>query len=26
VALETGGWLVGDTVNIAIEVEIIKQG
>ncbi|OIO94701.1 MAG: polyisoprenoid-binding protein [Anaerolineae bacterium CG2_30_64_16] len=26
VALETGGWLVGDTVNIAIEVEIIQQG
>ncbi len=25
VALETGGVLVGDTVNIAIELEIIKQ-
>jgi len=24
--LETGGWLVGDTVNIAIDVEIIQQG
>jgi len=25
VALETGGWLVGDVINIDIEVEIIKQ-
>jgi polyisoprenoid-binding protein YceI len=25
VALETGGWLVGDTININIELEIIKQ-
>lgn len=24
-ALETGGWLVGDEVNIEIEVELIKQ-
>lgn len=24
VALETGGWLVGDTINIDIELEIIK--
>ena len=26
VALETGGVLVGDTVNISIELEIVKQG
>ena len=26
VALETGGVLVGDTVNISIELEIMKQG
>jgi polyisoprenoid-binding protein YceI len=26
VALETGGVLVGDTINISIELEIIKQG
>lgn len=25
VALETGGWLVGDEVNITIEAEIVKQ-
>jgi polyisoprenoid-binding protein YceI len=25
VALETGGWLVGDTINIDIEVEAVKQ-
>jgi polyisoprenoid-binding protein YceI len=25
VALETGGWLVGDEINISIELEIIKQ-
>lgn len=25
VALETGGWLVGDEINISIEVEIIQQ-
>ena len=25
VALETGGWLVGESVNINIELEIIKQ-
>ncbi len=25
VALETGGWLVGDTIHIAIEVEIVRQ-
>jgi len=25
VALETGGWLVGDEVNISIELEIVKQ-
>ena len=25
VALETGGWLVGDTINITIEAEIVKQ-
>jgi len=25
VALETGGWLVGDGVNISIELEIVKQ-
>jgi polyisoprenoid-binding protein YceI len=25
VALETGGWLVGDEINIDIEVELIKQ-
>jgi polyisoprenoid-binding protein YceI len=25
VALETGGWLVGDEVKIDIELEIIKQ-
>lgn len=25
VALETGGWLVGDTININIELEIVKQ-
>jgi hypothetical protein len=25
VALETGGVLVGDTVNIQIEAEIVKQ-
>jgi polyisoprenoid-binding protein YceI len=25
VALETGGWLVGDTITISIELEIIKQ-
>ena len=25
VALETGGWLVGEKVNIAIELELVKQ-
>jgi polyisoprenoid-binding protein YceI len=25
VALETGGWLVGEMVNISIELEIVKQ-
>jgi len=25
VALETGGWLVGDDVNINIELEIVQQ-
>ena len=25
VALETGGWLVGDTININIELELVKQ-
>lgn len=25
VALETGGWLVGDTIKVNIEVELIKQ-
>ena len=25
VALETGGWLVGDEMNIGIELEIVKQ-
>lgn len=25
VALETGGWLVGDTININVELEIIQQ-
>lgn len=25
VALETGGWLVGETININIELEIVKQ-
>ena len=25
VALETGGWLVGDDININIELEIVKQ-
>lgn len=25
VALETGGWLVGETINIDIEVELIKE-
>lgn len=25
VALETGGWLVGDDINISIELEIVKQ-
>jgi polyisoprenoid-binding protein YceI len=25
VALETGGWLVGDTISIDIEVEAVKQ-
>ena len=25
VALETGGWLVGDQININIELEIVKQ-
>lgn len=25
VALETGGWLVGDTITINLEVEIVKQ-
>lgn len=25
VALETGGWLVGDTININIDLEIIQQ-
>ena len=25
VALETGGWLVGDTIKIALEVEAVKQ-
>jgi polyisoprenoid-binding protein YceI len=25
VALETGGWLVGDDIHIAIELEIVKQ-
>jgi hypothetical protein len=25
VALETGGWLVGDTITITIELELIKQ-
>ena len=24
-ALETGGWLVGDEMNIGIELEIVKQ-
>jgi polyisoprenoid-binding protein YceI len=26
VALESGGWLVGDRVNIEIDIEAIKQG
>jgi polyisoprenoid-binding protein YceI len=25
VALETGGWLVGDDVHISIELEIVQQ-
>jgi polyisoprenoid-binding protein YceI len=25
VALETGGWAVGDTITITIELELIKQ-
>ena len=25
VALETGGWLVGEAVNISIELEVVKQ-
>jgi len=25
VALETGGWLVGDTITINIELELVKQ-
>ena len=25
VALETGGWLVGDTIKVNVEVELIKQ-
>jgi polyisoprenoid-binding protein YceI len=25
VALETGGWLVGDTITISIELELVKQ-
>ncbi len=25
VALEAGGWLVGDTINIEIEMELVKQ-
>ena len=25
VALETGGWLVGDTITITIELELVKQ-
>ena len=25
VALETGGWLVGDDVNINVELEIVQQ-
>jgi hypothetical protein len=25
VALETSGWLVGDTININLEVKIIQQ-
>ncbi len=25
VALETGGWLVGDDINVSIEMEIVKQ-
>ncbi len=25
VALETGGWLVGETINVDIELEIVKQ-
>jgi len=25
VALETGGWLVGDDIHISIELEIVKQ-
>jgi hypothetical protein len=24
VALETGGWMIGDTITIAIELELIK--
>lgn len=25
VALETGGWLVGDTINVEIELELVRQ-
>jgi polyisoprenoid-binding protein YceI len=25
IALETGGWLVGDEVNLSIELEVVKQ-
>ncbi len=25
VALETGGWLVGDTITINIELELVKE-
>jgi hypothetical protein len=25
VALETGGWLVGDEIRLSIEAEIVKQ-
>ena len=25
VALETGGWLVGDQITISIELELVKQ-
>ena len=26
VALETGGWLVGDTIKVALEVQAVQQG